>query len=144
MKQGLTFTPKIILVDDDPLEAQLVSHGFKKVGIQADFIYFDSGKRFLEFVEEDGAQTKEVSLVLLDLKMPLMNGKEVLSACQSRSLPKLPIVVFTSSSHPVDINDCYSLGASAFVTKPINREEYLDSLKKIADFWVGINQRMSK
>ncbi len=132
---------KIIVVDDEPLEAQLIKLGFEKVGIEGEWKYFESGRKFLEYLKRESLS--EISLILLDLKMPLMDGKEVLREVHKLGIAGLPIVMFTSSSHPQDIQNCYELGASAFVTKPIQREEYLESLRMIGEFWVNLNVGIS-
>lgn len=130
---------KLVVVDDDPLEAKLIKKGFESIGVFGNWTWCESGQDFIEMLHR--GEFNDAALVLLDLKMPLMDGKEVLRTITERKLPKIPIVVFTSSSHQSDINSCYELGANAFVTKPIQREEYLESLNRIAKFWVSLNKR---
>lgn len=135
-----SFDPsKIILVDDDPLEAQLVKLAFQRTGIQAEFVYLDSGMKLMDYL--DMVPSRDIALLLLDLKMPLMDGTEVLRMFNERGYTRFPIVMFSSSSHPDDIATCYRLGACGYVTKPIHQEEWQDSIRKVGEFWVGVNQK---
>ncbi len=129
----------IALVDDDPLEARLVEHGLRKVGQHSQFVHFSSGQQFLDFLDSPDCQ--HISLVLLDLKMPSMDGWEVLKNFARKEKHGIPIVIFSSSAHPQDVALSYELGASGYVTKPILRDEYLKTLKSMTDFWVNLNRR---
>lgn len=99
-------------------------------------------------VAKDGALALEMlaasehlpDLVLLDLKLPKIDGSEVLRQLRSNvRTSKLCIVVFTSSSEPADIARCYALGCNSYVIKPVTYEDYIDAVRSIAAYWLALN-----
>ena len=81
------------------------------------------------------------AFVLLDLKMPKVDGLDVLRTIKNDpGLKCIPVVVFSSSSEPVDLERCYQLGANAYVVKPLNFQEFAASLVKLDEFWMNVNE----
>lgn len=123
----------IILIDDDEDDRYIFQEAFNKSGCKNPFLQFDSGAAFLDYLEN----TEDLpSLVLLDLNMPLMDGREILK--KIRTVPKwnaMPVIVFTTSSFDKDRDLSYQLGANCFISKPTAYQEILDITKSISLLW---------
>lgn len=131
---------KIILVEDNPADAQLTKLAFKSISPDADVINFSNGIELLDHLKEE--QKEPISLIMLDLNMPQMNGTEVLKSLQDhKEWAGIPVVVFSSSKQDVDIYNCYALGANAYVTKPFDLSEFEKTIETIAQFWGNLNRR---
>lgn len=125
---------RLLLVEDDPFAQELVSRVVEREFPHVDLCVAHSGRDALTFLEVDGDEL-EVDLVLLDLQIPLPNGKEVLA--RMRDLPAtmhLPVVVFSGSEDPADPGWCRRLGAS-FVPKPPALEDYTEAVRNTLRFW---------
>jgi len=135
----------ILLVEDNAADAELTTmvlarYGFKHLvthvsdGQQAmDYLY-----RRNEFADRPGALP---ALVLLDLKMPLLDGIGVLQQIKgSELLHNIPVVVLTSSTEPSDLLKAYSAGTNAYIAKPTDFSQFLESMKHVCEFWLKINQ----
>lgn len=125
---------RLLLVEDDPFAQELVSRVIEKEFPHVDLCVAHSGRDALTFLEVDGDEL-EVDLVLLDLQIPLPNGKEVLA--RMRALPAtqhLPVVVFSGSEDPADPERCRQFGAS-FVPKPAAYEDYSEAVRNTLRFW---------
>lgn len=132
---------KVILVEDNPADAQLTNLTFKNISPDSEFVSFSNGKELLSHLEE---VKTPVSLIMLDLNMPQMSGTEVLKALRARDeWASIPVVVFSSSKQDVDIQNCYALGANAYVTKPFDLNEFEKTIETIASFWGNLNMRPS-
>ena len=99
----------------------------------------------MEYLQYEGnyktRKKEKPAVVLLDIKMPRMDGIEVLRAVRSDiNLKTIPIVMLTSSRQDPDLNECYALGVNAYVVKPVDFKEFIDSVKTIGIFWALINE----
>lgn len=125
----------ILIVEDNPDDESLTQRGLRNAG--AEITVARDGALALETL---GAMERLPELVLLDLKLPKIDGSEVLR--QARGNPRttgLCIVVFTSSSEPADIARCYALGCNSYVIKPVNYEAYIEAVRGIAAYWLNLN-----
>lgn len=141
-KQSYTMSAftKVILVEDNPADAQLTRLAFKNISPEAEVVNFSNGKELLSHLSEE--KKDPISLILLDLNMPQMNGTEVLKSLQeNKDWAGIPVVVFSSSKQDVDIYNCYALGANAYVTKPFDLSEFEKTIETIALFWGNLNRR---
>jgi two-component system response regulator len=127
--------PRILIVEDNPDDESLTQRGLRKLPATIE-------------VARDGALALDAlaamghlpDLVLLDLKLPKIDGSEVLR--QLRNDPRtnrLCVVVFTSSSEPADIARCYALGCNSYVIKPVTYEDYIEAVRNIAAYWLALN-----
>lgn len=131
---------KILMTDDDPDDCIIMRDAFEIVAPGIDFTCIENGKELLDYLQRQGIYNDEAvpalpDLILLDLNMPQKNGKEVLKeirACESFSV--VPIVIFTTSSDKRDIDLCYKLGASEFITKPMGFDDLIDVLKTLSKY----------
>ncbi len=133
---------KIVLVEDNPADVLLAEIALQNLNCKNELVHFSNGKDFVSYIPE--ANLDEISLVLLDLNMPLMNGWEVLKFLQTNTLfSKLPVVVFSCSSAEHDVSSCYALGANAFVRKPTDLDTFDEIMASIISFWGRTNIRAS-
>jgi len=134
----------ILMADDDMDDVMLVRDAFRRVKIKSDFRSVENGQELLDYLRREGAYMDaslcpRPDLILLDLNMPMMHGKEALKQIKaSNVLRDIPIVVLTTSTEENGIAECYSLGASAYVVKPPGFEELTDAAKSISKFWFQV------
>jgi len=129
---------KIILAEDNIADVELTKLAFKELDLNLDVYHVFDGQQLLDYLKEQSFD--EIALILLDLNMPKMGGLDVLkSMYEDEALAKLPVIVFTSSSHESDVLACYEYGANAYVNKPIDINDFHTTIKAIAEFWTEIN-----
>lgn len=124
--------PKILLVEDNPDDVQFLRRAFTKVGLTCDLRVAQDGQQALDQLSTPGAATH----VLLDLKLPLKSGLEVLAWIRGHaSLSGLPVIVLTSSEVRSDVDHARSLGVDAYLVKPLTSLGLLETARRIADCW---------
>jgi two-component system response regulator len=135
----------IILIEDnrDEQEIILAALGEAHPGLPVE--PFSSGEEALEFLQQDHrsahAEARGAKVILLDLKMPLVDGFEVLK--RLRADPRTathPVVVFTSSREPRDVEASYRLGANGYICKPVGFLKMVDLMRTLVAYWFGINE----
>src|SRR5690606_2146862 len=105
-----------------------------------------NGEEALDYLFERGryagdGHTGQPALVLLDLNMPRMDGREVLQAIRAApDTRSLPVVVMTTSTEPFDVDACYSLGANSYIRKPVDFEQFMSAVKQVGMYWLVLNQ----
>ncbi|MGZ5247083.1 MAG: response regulator [Flavitalea sp.] len=125
----------IVLIDDDEDDRYIFQEGFKHAGCKNDFIEFENGGKFLDYLAT-AAGKKLPSLIILDLNMPVMDGKEVLRKVKSNPLwTHIPVIVFTTSKMKADREVIYELGANCFISKPGIYNELMEITKSMALLW---------
>ena len=130
---------KILLIEDDPLDAALTKRGLRSVSVENEVVHLKDGQAFLNYLRQE--TDPNVCLAIMDLKMPRLDGIEVLERLQATQMkPYFPIVVFSSSSQPEDIQRCYQLGCNAYVAKPMNHRDFAAVIKQIGQFWIFTNE----
>ena len=132
----------ILLVEDNPDDEALTIRALKKHNLLNDVTVAHDGAEALEYLlPGDGAQAKSYGLVLLDLKLPKVDGLEVLRAVRSDERTRFtPIVVLTSSKEQEDIVASYTHGANAYVRKPVSFAEFSEAVSSVGLFWMILNQ----
>lgn len=131
-------TKTIIIVEDNPAEAKLAEFAFKELAIPNTILIFSEGIKFLEYLEDKGPD--QIAFVLLDLNLPAMNGKEILQNISGNvRYRSLPTLVFSSSGFEDEIEECYDLGAKAYIRKPMDYLRFKEILDATYNFWVGQN-----
>lgn len=133
----------VLLVEDDPHDALVVERSFQGSGLKVSLIKARDGKEALDYLLEKvphGEPGSVPRLILLDLKLPLMDGFEFLE--EVKAIPRfssIPVVVFTSSTELEDVKRAYELGASAYLVKPLRFEDFVEMMKVVGTFWVSLN-----
>jgi CheY-like chemotaxis protein len=137
---------ELLLVEDNRADAELVMRALRKSNFNNKLLWVQDGVEALEFIhctaafaERDRHQSPK--LILLDLKMPRLNGVDVLRECKADDRTRaIPIVVMTSSNQPRDLEECYRLGVNGYVTKPIEFADLLEAVARIGTYWLLANQ----
>jgi CheY-like chemotaxis protein len=131
----------VLLVDDDPGDVLMIQEALKSIEAPRQVYVANDGEEAIAFLRQTGRYTKapRPDVVLLDLNMPRMDGRQVLAEIKADALLRsIPIVVLTTSQSPADILSSYSLHANAYVTKPLNLDELTDVVHKIDYFFARI------
>ena len=129
-----------MLVEDNLDDERLVVRAFRKAGID-EFVVARTGEEALNLLQEAASDASYPSLVLLDLKLPKVNGLEVLRSMRQTEATKLvPVVVFTSSDEEGDIMQCYELGANSYIRKPVDYESFMEAVQAVISYWLGLNR----
>lgn len=135
---------KILLVEDNPDDVALTLRALKANNITNDVVVAPDGVKALDYLfgVEGGSGPEELpAVVLLDLKLPKVNGLEVLRRIRADERTRLlPVVILTSSDEERDIIDGYSLGANSYVRKPVNFVEFTQAAKQLGLYWLLINR----
>jgi CheY-like chemotaxis protein len=133
--------PIMLLAEDDSDDRLLVKDAITECGWPGELRCVEDGEELLDYLRKRGkytqaAQAPTPGLVLLDLNMPRMDGREALRAMRAdASLRRTPVVVFTTSRADTDIARLYDLGANAFVTKPVQFDGLVRTMRRLCDFW---------
>lgn len=132
---------EILLVEDNETDVVLTREGFERAKLKVNLHHVENGEQCMAFLRKDGeyegAPTPD--LILLDLNMPVMDGREVLTELvRDEHLNHLPVVVLTTSKDEKDILQMYKLRCSGYATKPIDFDQFLGVIKGIADFWFTV------
>jgi CheY-like chemotaxis protein len=136
---------EIILVEDNPSDAELIMRVLKKNRLANHIILMKDGAEALEFffgktAYADSHVNSCPKVVLLDIKLPKVDGIEILRRLKSDDRTKdMPVVMLTSSNQERDIQAAYDLGANSFVTKPIKFEEFVKSVTDLGVYWLMLN-----
>ena len=136
----------ILLVEDNPDDVKLTLHAFKKCGIANQVVVVGDGMDALDYLHGTGAWAgrdldDQPAVVLLDLKLPKIDGLEVLRRMRADSRTKhLPVVVLTSSKEEQDIVSSYSLGANSYVRKPVDFNSFTEAAHHLGLYWLLLNE----
>jgi two-component system response regulator len=136
----------ILLVDDNPHDVELTLHAFRKHRAGHRFLVVRDGAEALEFLHCTGSYVGRdpenlPRVILLDLKLPLVDGHYVLR--QIRSDPHtrtVPVVVLTSSREERDIFQCYQLGINSYIVKPVDFDQFMQAASTISEYWLALNE----
>lgn len=134
----------ILLVEDSLKDIQLIRAALQKVGLDRDLVVVRDGAEALDYLHRRGAYSERPgespTVVLLDLKMPRVDGFQVLREIRDdRHLKLVPVVVMTSSQEETDVLKSYQFGANAYVVKPVGFPQLVDSIRNTGVFWAMIN-----
>ncbi|WP_436762222.1 response regulator [Streptosporangium sp. V21-05] len=130
-------TYSVLLVEDDDADAALIDAALNEHGMARDIHHVHDGVEALQYLR--ASDTPRPDLIVLDLNMPRMNGRELLAVLKDdENLLSIPIVVLTTSSAPDDISAAYHQHANAYVTKPINLDDFLQAVRSIDAFFLEI------
>ena len=136
----------ILLVEDSPDDVDLTMRALEKNNISNRIVVCPDGAVALAYLHEQGPDGKRYvnelpQVVLLDLKLPKVDGLEVLKTVRSHPRTRLlPVVVLTSSKEEKDMVESYSLGANSYVRKPVSFEEFLEAVRQLGLYWLLLNQ----
>ena len=136
---------KILLAEDDPRDVELTLEALRDYNLANDVVVARDGEEALDYVYRRGAFASRPgrlpAVVLLDLKMPKVDGVEVARRLKSDEHTRfIPIVVLTSSRESRDLEECYRLGVNAYVVKPVQFRDFLEAVRQVGAFWALLNE----
>jgi len=136
---------EILLIEDNMDDANLTLRALKKNNLANNLYHVKDGAEALEYIYAEGKYKdrdikKMPKLILLDLKMPKIDGIEVLKNLKSNEATKsIPVVILTSSKEDPDIKTCYALGANSYVVKPVDFDSFMKAVSELGFYWLLIN-----
>lgn len=139
-------TVEILLVEDNPADAELTLRALKKHNLANRVHLVKDGVEALEFIFATGAYAHRKiengpKVILLDLKLPKVNGLEVLKKVKSDERTKvIPVVVLTSSKEEKDIIESYKLGVNSYIVKPVDFDKFVQAVKDMSLYWLLLNE----
>jgi CheY-like chemotaxis protein len=134
----------ILMADDDPDDRLLAAEAMRESRVANDLRFVEDGEQLLDYLRRRGrwvdpADSPRPGVVLLDLNMPRMDGREALAAIKADpELRRIPIVVLTTSRAEADVLRSYDLGANSFITKPVTFGGLVDAMRVLGRYWVEI------
>lgn len=137
---------EILLVEDNPQEAELTIRALKKRTLANHFVHVHDGQEAVDFIfnrgRYQGTEAYEMpKVVLLDLKLPKLDGLEVLRQIRADERTRtLPVVVLTSSREDRDVIEAYALGANSYIVKPVDFEKFLEVVSNMITYWLLLNE----
>ena len=135
--------PKIILlVEDNPDDEALTIRGLRRNNLANEIVVARDGVEALDYLFGTGGKTRVTpTLMLLDLKLPKLDGLEVLRRIRADDRTKrLPVVVLTSSTEERDVLESYDLGANSYVRKPVEFEQFMEAARQLQLYWLVLNE----
>ena len=126
----------IVIAEDDPGHASLVIKNLRRSGIGNEIVHFKDGQETLDFLFQrgEGLHRSEGTpyLLLLDIRMPRVDGVEVLRQIkQDKELRKIPTIMVTTTDDPREVDVCYRLGCSVYITKPVDYDKFVDAIRRL-------------
>jgi CheY-like chemotaxis protein len=136
---------RILLVEDNANDAELTLEALSEHNLANEVDRVNDGAEALDYLFQTGAYAGRddgnLAVILLDLKLPKVDGLEVLRTIKSdERLKFIPVVVLTSSREESDLVESYRLGVNAYVVKPVNFSEFINAVKEVGDFWAIVNE----
>lgn len=135
----------ILLADDSQDDVELIRRAFARIGMEHQLFHVSNGNEVMKYLRGEGPYEDRMRfplprLLLLDFKMRV-DGWEVLQWIRQRpEFRRLPVVVFTGSDYPSDIDRAYELGANSYLVKPSRLEELSEAVKRIGEFWLNVTR----
>ncbi|AAS69808.1 response regulator [Leptospira interrogans] len=137
-------TIHILVAEDDPDDRLLMKDGFRENNLANPLHFVKDGEELFEFLRNEGEYSDilkypKPGIILLDLNMPRMDGREALKTIKSiPELKKIPVIVLTTSREEEDMFKTYDLGANSFIRKPVEFEAFLETIRALGKYWLEI------
>ncbi len=137
--EPMTREVMILVADDDAGHARLIEKNLQRIGLHNSILRFENGQDILDFLFRRGTGPKLVAnaayLLLLDIRMPKVDGVEVLRQIKANAeLRKLPVIMLTTTDDPREVARCHALGCSNYIVKPVDYEKFSESIKQLGLF----------
>ena len=139
----------ILLVEDSPADAEMAIDALREANLANPIVHVEDGVEAMEYLLRQGRfagrSDEEPAVLLLDIKMPRMDGLEVLQRVRSDArLRRLPVVILSSSREESDLARSWNLGVNAYVVKPVDVEQFFTAIKTLGQFWAVLNETPSE
>ncbi|HCY43156.1 MAG TPA: two-component system response regulator [Prolixibacteraceae bacterium] len=136
---------KILLIEDNPNDIELTLEALAEHNLANRVVILNDGVEAIEYLHYEGSyknrEKENPAVILMDIKMPRMDGIEVLQKIKtSNELKTIPVVMLTSSREEPDLKKCYDLGVNAYVVKPVNFKDFFEAVKTLGIFWAVLNE----
>ncbi|MBV9575972.1 MAG: response regulator [Gammaproteobacteria bacterium] len=133
---------EILLVEDNPEDAELTMRAFKKNNVTNNILHLKDGEEAINYLFPENQPTNHPpKVILLDLKLPKVDGIQILKRLKTNEQTKMiPVVILTSSQEEKDIVESYKLGVNSYVTKPVEFEKFIDAVARLGLYWLILNQ----
>jgi len=132
---------EILLVEDNPNDVELALHALKKNNLSNRIEVVRDGAEALDFIFGKEADSNRPKVILLDLKLPKVDGLEVLKRLKSDPQTRsIPVVMLTSSREECDIVKSYQLGVNSYIVKPVDFEQFTEAVRQLGLYWLLMNQ----
>jgi len=145
--QNINDVVEILLVEDNPNDVEMALRAFKKNKLANSIFVVEDGEEALNFIFTKGkfaerAEKNLPKMILLDLKLPKVDGLEVLREIKGNEETKIiPVVVLTSSKEESDIVESYKLGVNSYIVKPVDFDKFVNTVKDLGFYWLLLNER---
>ncbi|MDD2739984.1 MAG: response regulator [Methylomonas lenta] len=134
--------PPILLVDDNPVDVDLTLRAFKRRKMVNEVLVARDGEEALAWIPRWESGEQKPAVILLDLKMPRVDGLAVLRELKAHPLlHMIPVVILTTSKEDKDINTAYDLGANSYIVKPVEFEKFMDVAQQVELYWCVLNEK---
>lgn len=140
---------EILLVEDNINDAEMTIRALRKNNILNPLVHLKDGAEAANFLFGEGVYAQRdtsivPALILLDLKMPRLNGIELLRLIKAQEhTQQIPVVILTSSNESPDIKDCYALGANSYIVKPVDFDSFMEAIAQLGFYWMMMNKQVS-
>jgi two-component system response regulator len=137
---------ELLLIEDNMNDAEMTIRALRKRKVANDIIHLTDGAMAIDFLFGLGEyEGRDINLkprvILLDIKMPKVDGIEVLQRLKSEEITRsIPVVMLTSSKEHPDVQKCYDLGANSYIVKPVGFENFIEAISSLGVYWVLINE----
>jgi two-component system, response regulator len=136
---------EILIVEDNPNDAEMALRALKKNNLTNQILLVGDGEEALDFIFAKGKFAGRIKtrpkIILLDLKLPKIDGLEVLRVIKSDPETKIiPVIVLTSSKEEADIMKSYQLGVNSYIVKPVDFDKFVDAIRELGLYWLLLNQ----
>lgn len=133
----------ILIVDDDADDRFMMKEAFEENKIQMEIAFAENGIDLINFLNSEGKYQNKgnelPSLIILDLNMPKMDGREAMQKIKSdEKFKHIPIAIFTTSKSNEDLKESYQLGANCYIVKPVTFNHLIETVKTFSDFWLNV------
>lgn len=138
---------EIVIIEDNPDDAELMVRALKKNNLVNSLVVLEDGEHALEYIFCKGRYINKDSMyspkvIFLDLKLPKVDGLDVLKQLKSNEeTKKIPVVIVTSSKEDPDISKAYALGANSYVVKPVNFDNFVETVNQLGLYWLLVNEK---
>lgn len=141
--------PIILITEDDDGHVELIKEYLAETGIYNDTKRFANGYQLIEYLCDISLEKYnsiyDQYIILLDLRMPVMDGFETLKKIRhNKKLEKIPVIIFSTTDNPEEVRECYKIGCNLYINKPISNSKFLESFKIISEFIKNQARRSSE
>lgn len=141
----LTPLPPILVVEDNNEDFTALGRAFRRNGLKNPVVRCTDGDDALRYLRDTGQSAEMPAIILLDLNMPGTDGRAVLATVkQDARLRVIPVVVFSTSSNPKDVDECYQLGVNSYLVKPIDYSVLEERIRVLQQYWLDASELPSK